>query len=272
MSMQLVNMKFYKNLKGFNSFSIIIRRKGVKLMKRFLGAILLIITIIGLSACGKGEDMSGDYYFERSIFVSNEIGRLTLLKASEDGMKYNAFEAIPGHPPASEGELVLNDKSYLDITMSHSSNEIYEFDAGIDLSAVKGVKYKFKKGVLTLDEVFEFHRDDTDKGKELQKLWNAGPSDDEFEEMEKEDAWENKESDNEDSYATAAEEYYSNSCASCHGNDLTGVAGPDISSIGSNLSAEEIEKVIIDGQGAMPPGMLPEDEARVVAEWLSEMK
>ena len=236
-------------------------------MKRFSGVILLMVAVIALSACGKGEDMSGDYYFERSIFVTNEIGRLTLSKASEDGMKYNAYESIPGHPPASEGELVLNDKSYLDITMSHSSNEIYEFDAGIDLSAVKGVKYEFKKGVLTLNEEVEFHRDDTDKGKELQKLWNEGPSDDELE------ATENEESEDEKTYATAAEEFYSKSCISCHGADLSGGGiGPDLSSIGSYMSAEEIEKVIIDGQGAMPPGMLSEDEARVVAEWLSEMK
>lgn len=72
--------------------------------------------------------------------------------------------------------------------------------------------------------------------------------------------------------ATATEELYARSCAACHGTDLTGSAGPDISSVGSNLSAEEIEQVIVEGQGAMPPGLLEDKEAREVAEWLSEMK
>lgn len=254
-----------------NLFSIIKTKKGEKLMRGFLGAILLIVTIIGLSACGKGEDMSGTYYFERGVSASNEIGKITLSKASEDGTVYNALEATPDGVQESEGEFVLNDNSYLDINMP-LSGVTHMYDGGIYLDEFNGAKYEFKKGVLTLGEEVEFHRDDTDKGKELQKLWNEGTSDDEFVEMENEDAWGNEESDNEDSYVTAAEEYYSNSCVSCHGNDLTGVTGPDISSIGSNLSAEEIESVIIDGLGAMPSGTLPEDEARVVAEWLSEMK
>ena len=240
-------------------------------MQRVFGAIFFIIIIIGLSACGKGEDMSGTYYFERGVSTSNEIGKITLSKASEDGTVYNALEATPDGVRESEGEFVLNDNSYLDINMPLSA-VTHMYDGGIYLDEFNGAKYEFKKGVLTLGEEVEFHRDDTDKGKELQKLWNEGTTDDEFVEMENEDARGNEESDNEDSYATVAEEYYEKSCLACHGNDLTGVAGPDISSIGSNLSAEEIESIIIDGLGAMPSGTLPEDEARVVAEWLSEMK
>lgn len=258
-------------------------------MKKILGVILLTVIIIGLSACGKGEDMSGTYYFERGVSASNEIGKITLSKASEDGTVYNALETTPDGVRESEGEFVLNDNSYLDINMP-LSGVTHMYDGGIYLDEFKGAKYEFKKGVLTLGEEVEFHRDDTNKGKELQKFWSEGTSDDElvemekentwennesddeFEEIEKENAWESNGSDNEDSYTTDAEEYYSNSCAACHGNDLTGGMAPDISSVGSNLSAEEIESVIIDGLGAMPSGTLPEDEARVVAEWLSEMK
>src|SRR5699024_6036341 len=140
-----------------------------------------------LSACGKGEDMSGTYYFERGVSASNEIGKITLSKASEDGTVYNALEATPDGVRESEGEFVLNDNSYLDINMPLSA-VTHMYDGGIYLDEFNGAKYEFKKGVLTLGEEVEFHRDDTDKGKELQKLWNEGTTDDEFVEMENEDA------------------------------------------------------------------------------------
>src|SRR5699024_7015474 len=205
-------MENYKKLTGLKSVSIIgckmRRRSG--LMKRILG-IILVVFAIALTACGKGEDMSGTYYFERTTFVPGKIGQLTLVKASEDGTKYNAFEAIPAHQPESQGEMILNDGSYLDITMSISSNEMYEFDAGIDLSNLRGVKYEFNKGVLTLDDQFFFYRDDTEKGKELRELWNEGQMIDSEDVWQDEEAWENEISDNEDTYTSAAEEYYANS-------------------------------------------------------------
>lgn len=73
-------------------------------------------------------------------------------------------------------------------------------------------------------------------------------------------------------YDTEGEKLYSQSCASCHGGDLSGGFAPDLRSIGSNMSVEEIEKVIVDGMGTMPPGILSGDEAKEVAKWLSEMK
>ena len=68
------------------------------------------------------------------------------------------------------------------------------------------------------------------------------------------------------------EAVYANSCAGCHGQDLSGSVGPDISAIGSSLSADEIEDIILNGQGSMPPGTAAGEEAAMVAEWLSEMK
>lgn len=38
------------------------------------------------------------------------------------------------------------------------------------------------------------------------------------------------------------------------------------------MSAEEIEKIIVDGKGSMPPGLLTGDDAKLVAEWLAEKK
>lgn len=68
------------------------------------------------------------------------------------------------------------------------------------------------------------------------------------------------------------EEIFESNCASCHGADLSGGAGPDLTKVGSDHSAEDIHGIIMNGQGAMPPGMATEDEADILAEWLSEKK
>lgn len=68
----------------------------------------------------------------------------------------------------------------------------------------------------------------------------------------------------------AAEELYQQSCASCHGDDLEGAVGPSLETIGSELSADEIEEIIDEGVGSMPPGLLSGDDATQVAEWLAE--
>lgn len=68
------------------------------------------------------------------------------------------------------------------------------------------------------------------------------------------------------------EEIYANSCVSCHGDDLTGVSGPDLTAVGGSMSEDEIEDVINNGIGSMPPGLATPEEATILAEWLSEMK
>lgn len=69
-----------------------------------------------------------------------------------------------------------------------------------------------------------------------------------------------------------AEDAYKSSCASCHGQDLSGGAGPDLTNVGSELSADEIETIIAEGQGSMPGGLLSGDDATAVAQWLAEHK
>lgn len=68
------------------------------------------------------------------------------------------------------------------------------------------------------------------------------------------------------------EESYANSCASCHGGDLTGGAGPDLTAVGASLSEEEIETIINEGVGTMPGGLVDPEQSAEIAEWLSEMK
>jgi|SRR5690625_3792389 len=71
---------------------------------------------------------------------------------------------------------------------------------------------------------------------------------------------------------TDPEAIYVNSCASCHGDDLSGGVGPDLTSVGGELSADEIKDVIVNGKGTMPGGLVDDDEAESLTDWLSEME
>ena len=73
--------------------------------------------------------------------------------------------------------------------------------------------------------------------------------------------------------AVDAEKIFANNCASCHGNNLEGNVGPNLTKVGSKYSSEEIQKIIKNGKGQMPAGILKEDEEIVaVADWLADKK
>lgn len=72
--------------------------------------------------------------------------------------------------------------------------------------------------------------------------------------------------------ANAGEDVYAKSCASCHGQNLEGGVGLELTTIGSKLDAAGIEAVILNGQGAMPAGLVQGDEAKAVSEWLATKK
>ncbi|WP_110112509.1 cytochrome c551 [Bacillus sp. CGMCC 1.16541] len=69
-----------------------------------------------------------------------------------------------------------------------------------------------------------------------------------------------------------AEKLFQQSCASCHGNNLEGGVGPNLTKVGNKYSEDEIENIIINGQGSMPKGLLKGEEATKVAEWLATQK
>ncbi|MFD1779944.1 cytochrome c551 [Fredinandcohnia salidurans] len=69
-----------------------------------------------------------------------------------------------------------------------------------------------------------------------------------------------------------AEEIAQQNCASCHGQDFGGGAGPDLTKIGSKYSKDEIAGIIENGQGSMPGGIIKGEEKDAVATWLSEKK
>lgn len=65
---------------------------------------------------------------------------------------------------------------------------------------------------------------------------------------------------------------YKQNCLSCHGNQLQGRVGPNIQTVGSRLSEEEISRIVTDGQGGMPSfgNRLEEEEITSITRWLME--
>mgnify|MGYP001232318950 CR=1 FL=1 len=70
-----------------------------------------------------------------------------------------------------------------------------------------------------------------------------------------------------------AEAIYKNQCAHCHGDDLSGLGAPALTEVGSKFSQEEITDIIIHGtDNGMPGGLVNNEQAEVIAEWLSGLE
>jgi cytochrome c551 len=75
--------------------------------------------------------------------------------------------------------------------------------------------------------------------------------------------------------ATAAEDVYESNCAACHGADLSGGAGSNLTAIGADYSVDELKDIIANGtDGGMPAfsGQLSDDEIQQLADWLGAKK
>jgi cytochrome c551 len=75
-----------------------------------------------------------------------------------------------------------------------------------------------------------------------------------------------------DSAHADAEKVYNQKCSSCHGDNLKGGMGPDLTAVGANYSQDEIANIIQNGQGGMPAGLISGDDLDKVAEWLATKK
>jgi cytochrome c551 len=61
-------------------------------------------------------------------------------------------------------------------------------------------------------------------------------------------------------------------CSGCHGGDLTGGMGPNLTKVGSKYSKDDILGIIKNGKGQMPANVVSGDDANHVAEWLAAKK
>lgn len=86
------------------------------------------------------------------------------------------------------------------------------------------------------------------------------------------DTLQNGADEQEEAVSTDPEAIFQSNCAACHGADLSGGVGPDLTKIGGELSEDEIKTTILNGKGSMPAGVIKGDEADLVAKWLSEKK
>lgn len=69
-----------------------------------------------------------------------------------------------------------------------------------------------------------------------------------------------------------AEALYKQSCAACHGANLEGAVGPDLQTVGSRLSKDDILNILQNGRGQMPGGLVKGEDAETLAAWLADKK
>ncbi|THF73773.1 c-type cytochrome [Cohnella fermenti] len=72
----------------------------------------------------------------------------------------------------------------------------------------------------------------------------------------------------------ADQQIYKSSCLSCHGDQLQGGVGPKLTTVGSEMTKEQIYKQIKNGGGGMPKfeSRLTEDELINLTNWLAGNK
>ncbi|MEX1029504.1 MAG: cytochrome c [Paenibacillaceae bacterium] len=72
----------------------------------------------------------------------------------------------------------------------------------------------------------------------------------------------------------AATAVYEKSCLMCHGDQLQGGAGPELTKVGSKLDEQQIAKQIKNGSGGMPgfSTQLTAAEISNLSKWLIEKK
>ncbi|MNI58710.1 Cytochrome c-551 precursor [compost metagenome] len=72
----------------------------------------------------------------------------------------------------------------------------------------------------------------------------------------------------------AAEAIYKQSCLACHGVNLEGKIGPNLTNVGGKLTQQQIYKLVQNGKGGMPAfkSTVKDDEIANLARWLAEKK
>lgn len=69
-----------------------------------------------------------------------------------------------------------------------------------------------------------------------------------------------------------AKAIYAKTCVACHATDLSGKDGPNLQKVGARLTRDQILSTVKNGKGMMPSGMVSDEEANLLADWLSTLK
>ncbi|TCP61491.1 c-type cytochrome [Baia soyae] len=74
--------------------------------------------------------------------------------------------------------------------------------------------------------------------------------------------------------AGTPEATYQKNCMNCHGMNLQGGVGPDLTKVGSKLGKEDIHKILENGKGRMPAqkSYIKAEDLEKLSTWLSEKK
>ncbi|MEY9868345.1 cytochrome c550 [Peribacillus sp. B2I2] len=75
-----------------------------------------------------------------------------------------------------------------------------------------------------------------------------------------------------ESASASPEDIYKQNCISCHGNAYQGGVGPALKGVSDRLSVDEVKNVITNGRGAMPPGLVEEQNIDAMAEYIHGLK
>ena len=59
-------------------------------------------------------------------------------------------------------------------------------------------------------------------------------------------------------------------CINCHGSSYEGGMGPSL--VGLDMPQEEVEDIVVNGRGAMPGGLVSEENAAAMAEWVLSLE
>jgi cytochrome c551 len=81
-----------------------------------------------------------------------------------------------------------------------------------------------------------------------------------------------KDTGTETASSDAAAKIFDQKCSGCHGGDLTGGMGPNLTKVGSKYSKDDILGILKNGKGQMPANVVTGDDANTIAEWLAAKK
>lgn len=151
-----------------------------------LGTLLMGLVLLG--GCKQQEekkvekqaDLSGTYFYVQVYGVdvshnNNVIHSLVLTRTDQSNKNYSAVENGRHGLGANQGTVTV-DGDIINIKMDRDSEDLNleeETGMGYNIKDVKGTKFTFKKGVMTIDNV-EFYKDSTKIGEKYQTIFAGG--------------------------------------------------------------------------------------------------